>query len=112
MREAQVVQLGALPTSLRPSPRSILDAMAPIARATFTALAAALAFGTANAAVSPITRTGKFLYDATGARFFVKVSGWERSWRVDTKGRGMRPLRAVLVGVLSRKHGPFFVGRC
>lgn len=68
--------------------------MAPISRAAFVAVAAAVAFGTVNAAVSPITRTGKFLYDATGARFFIKVSGGPGRAGKKAEGR-----QIVLVGL-------------
>lgn len=43
-----------------------------------TAITALVVGATASqAAVSKVTRQGKYLYDATGARFFIKVSfGW------------------------------------
>lgn len=48
-----------------------------------TLLAAALvSLTTVTANVLPITKTGKFLYDSTGARFFIKVS------RRETRGGG------------------------
>jgi hypothetical protein len=46
-------------------------------RSTFLA-AALVSLTTITANVLPITRTGKFLYDSTGARFFIKVSIRER----------------------------------
>jgi hypothetical protein len=39
---------------------------------------ALLSLATVNAAVLPITRTGKYLFDSTGARFYIKGVAYQR----------------------------------